>query len=684
MATTFVRLMAATALCAVSSATIAQEQAPATDGFLQLGRIIFGFGTPRVAIDTPQAVTVLNDEDIERQQAATPAELLDEVPGVQSIGSNRAAGISFNIRGIGELAASDESKIIVTVDGAVKFHEQYRVGSFFGDPELYKRVEVLRGPASSTLVGAGALGGAIAFETKDPSDFLTAEEDNALSFRLGGSSNGEGGFSTLTYAGRLSDRAEVLSSLTYRRAAEYDDGDGNAVSGSDFDALSGILKGTYRIDDAQSVELSYSAFDSDLDDTAYSQTGTIDGFGTIDRRVRDRTLTLNYANTAPGNDLLDLDVTLFWSDTNVQQSDASLGAFSPSVLFQDTEYGYATLGAKVENTSRLSLGTETFLTYGIQASRQKRTAEAAQSGNILFHPEGTDTRIGLYAQAEMVFGNLTLIPGLRVDFSDLEPDDRIPGATDVSNTSVSPKIAALYEVTPDWSVFGSLSRTERAPTLDELYSSDDMPVSPPALFLEPETSDAVELGFAYETTGLRTDDDRLAVKVTGFNYDIKDLIVRPAFADRLDGVPFYEQVGRARIRGAEVEAAYESDRFYTRLAYSYVDGEDRSTGEALASVPAENAVLTIGGRNAAGTLDYGWQGTFVDDITTPGANGERFGGYAVHDLYASYTPDGGALDGWQVRAGIDNALDRDYRNSLAGDDGPGRTFKLTLTRGLQW
>ncbi|MEM9813161.1 MAG: TonB-dependent receptor plug domain-containing protein [Pseudomonadota bacterium] len=128
------------------------------DGSVLLDRIIFGFGTPRVALDTPQAVTSLDQDDIDRQQATTPAELLDDVPGVQPIGSNRAAGISFNIRGIGELAASDESKIVVTVDGATKFHEQYRVGSFFGDPELYKRVEVLRGPASSTLVGAGALG----------------------------------------------------------------------------------------------------------------------------------------------------------------------------------------------------------------------------------------------------------------------------------------------------------------------------------------------------------------------------------------------------------------------------------------------------------------------------------------------------------------------------------------------
>ncbi|WP_371156886.1 TonB-dependent receptor domain-containing protein [Jannaschia sp. 2305UL9-9] len=672
------RLLAATALCATATGATAQDTTQDPGGFLQLDRIIFGFGVPRVAIDTPQAVTSLDGEDLDRQQATTPAELLDEVPGVQSIGSNRAAGISFNIRGVGELAASDESKIIVTVDGATKFHEQYRVGSFFGDPELYKRVEVLRGPASSTLVGAGALGGAIAFETKDPSDFLTADADNALSFRIGGSSNGEGGFSTLTYAGRVSDRAEVLASLTYRRASEYEDGDGNSISGSDFDALTGLVKGTYQLAEGQSVELSYSAFDSDLDDTDYSQTGTL-GFGTIDRRVRDQTLTFNYANTAPGNDLVDLDVTAFWSDTNIQQDDASFGAFSPSVLFQDSEYGYETFGLKVENTSRLAFGGgETFLTYGLQASQQERTAEAATSGNIEFHPEGTDRRIGLYGQAEMALGGLTLIPGIRVDMASLSPDSRIAGATDIDTTSVSPKLAALYQVTPEFSVFGSVSRTERAPTLDELYSTDSSDGETAALTLNPETSDAVELGFAFERNGLWAGNDRLAIKVTGFQYDIDDLIERDSTAN----TPYYRQIGSARIRGAELEGAYEADRFYTRLAYSYTDGEDLTTGAHLDSIPAETAVLTIGGRNADRTLDFGWQGTLVDDITE--SDGTRYGGYGLHDVYASYTPTAGVLEGWQVRAGIDNVLDRDYRNNLAGDDGAGRTFKLSLTRGLTW
>lgn len=65
-------------------------------------------------------------------------------------------GQSFNMRGIGS-DASDQNRIIITVDGAEKYGELYRLGQSFGEPELYKRVEILPGPASSALHGSGDL-----------------------------------------------------------------------------------------------------------------------------------------------------------------------------------------------------------------------------------------------------------------------------------------------------------------------------------------------------------------------------------------------------------------------------------------------------------------------------------------------------------------------------------------------
>ena len=146
------------------------------ENVLTLDRIVIGAGREKIAIDTPQSVTVVDQDAIDREQATTVGDAIDDIPGMKTAGSERIMGESFNVRGIGGAAAADEPRLIVNVDGATKFYEQYRMGSFFSDPELYKRIEVLRGPASSTLYGSGALAGVINLTTKDASDFLGKDE----------------------------------------------------------------------------------------------------------------------------------------------------------------------------------------------------------------------------------------------------------------------------------------------------------------------------------------------------------------------------------------------------------------------------------------------------------------------------------------------------------------------------
>src|SRR5688572_2001282 len=176
----FVRLAVGLAVLFIVNTALAQDSAPTktptTAGHElsvpTLDRVVVTAGADKVAIATPQAVTTLDQEDIDAKQATTIADVIEDVPGVSVVGGVSALGQSINIRGVGSALAGDESKIIVQVDGVNKFHEQYRVGSFFSEPELYKRADVLRGPASSTLYGTGALAGVLTFTTKDARDLL--------------------------------------------------------------------------------------------------------------------------------------------------------------------------------------------------------------------------------------------------------------------------------------------------------------------------------------------------------------------------------------------------------------------------------------------------------------------------------------------------------------------------------
>lgn len=650
-----------------------------------LERLVIGAGAEKVAIDTPQAVTVLDQEDLDRQQAMSIAETLGSVPGVSITGSERIMGQSFNIRGIGSAESSgDESRLIVTVDGAKKFYEQYRMGSFFSDPELYKQVEVLRGPASSTLYGSGAIGGVINFTTKDASDFIKDGQTGALRVKGTYTSNGQGTLTSGLLAHRFNEGFEVLAAGNWRRSDEFELANGTNLVGSNFDAFSGLIKGTARFgeNDEQSLRLSYQRWQSDADDQPYSNTGTITGstaalFGNIDREVVDQTAVLQYANEDLDNPWVDLKVNLSYSDTNVDQSNATGPA---AMSFGNAEYGYRTWQASIENTSEFSgENWENFLTYGVQYSFQDRIAVASSgTGVIGTHPEGQDTRLGLFVQNEFIYDDrLTIIPGVRGDFVWQSPEVSNALQRDVEDFAFSPKLAALYDFNDNFSIFGSVAHTERLPSLDELFQYSG--ARTPSLQLDKETSNNFEAGFALSGIDLFQSNDQASVKVTSFYSDIDGLIA----AGPSPG-PYFVNINNAEIWGVEVEGSYESDYFFTRLAYTATFGENSDTGAKLTSIPAHKLVATVGGRAIEYGLEYGATVTVAAKADTGVApavgTSLETDSWAKLDLFASWKPEEGAFAGTEARFGIDNVFDADYRDNQTPDRSLGRTFKLTLAK----
>jgi hemoglobin/transferrin/lactoferrin receptor protein len=685
----------------MTSACLATPVA-AQEGATFLGRLVFGAGQQKVAIDTPQAVTAIDQQDIDREQAANVGQILRNVPGAQTAGSDRPLGFAFNIRGIGATEQSaSEARIIVNVDGVPKFYEQYRMGSFFSDPELYRRVEVLRGPGSATLYGSGAIGGAVNFETKDAGDFIPEGGIGALRLKFGLETNGNGRLGSVIYATRPTEGAEFLAALGYRSADDYQSGDSDGTAttilGSEFAAPSVLLKGTFRLNDAQTLRLSWQRFTSDADDATLSQTSgdplIATGFGSVDRQVRDDTISLDWRHDGDG--WFNPRVQLAWSDTTVEQSDArSLTTGLPQPCFPfasninvfcDVTYAYRTATLKAENTMDLSgAGWDNFLTFGVQATSQRRVADA--TGPVDFHPEGTDTRIGLYAQSELVIAErLTLIPGARIDFGQRRPGDGVPGGADVDDSASALTLAAMYDITDDLSVFGSVARTERLPTLDELYSSSA--TKAPALDLEKEEATNVELGLAYTRDGLFAPGDSLQLKATVFRNRIDNLIAVTSTTDTV----FFRNLGRAEFEGAELEAGYEGDHVFGRVAWSSVRGTDRDFDYTLSTTPADTLALTLGGRLPDRGIEFGWRGTFADDITTATRSVSTgmitetaFADYETHDLFVSWKPENGPLAGFDVQLAVENLFDTAYRNNLSLDQGRGRTVKFSLARAITW
>lgn len=677
-------LMGGVALTIVAAHSVMAQDVNATNVTL-LERLVIGAGAPKVAIDTPQAVTIVNQEDIDTRQATTITDALRDVPGVSVIGSERVLGSGFNIRGIGTAETSgDESRIIVTVDGAKKFYEQYRMGSFFSDPELYKQVEVLRGPASSTLYGSGAIGGVINFVTKDASDFIADGMNGAVRVKGQYTSNGSGTLASGVLAHRFSDNLEVLATGNWRRSEDFELANGATLSGSAFDAWSGLVKGTSHFgeNNEQSLRLSYQKWQSDADDQDYAQTGSLAAFGLVDREVVDQTAVLQYANEDQDNPWVDLKINLSFSDTQVDQTDSAVGAIG------DAEYGYRTWQASVENTSEFRGGDwENFLTYGVQFSQQDRSAFSTlvpgREAPIGTHPEGEDTRVGVYAQNEFIYNErLTLIAGARGDFVWQEPAGTVAEQRPVEDFAFSPKVAALYDLNDNFSVFGSVAHTQRLPSLDELFQYSG--TRRPSLQLEKEYANNYEAGFAVSGYSLFQDGDEASVKVTGFYSDIEGLIsANPAsFVG-----PYFSNIANATIYGVEIEGAYESELFFASLGFSAQRGENADTGADLTSIPAHKLTMTLGARLPEYDLEYGGRVTLAASTDTgvapsgsPAGGAQGSDAWASVDLFTSWKPKAGVWAGTEARFGIDNVFDADYRDNQTPDRSKGRTFKLTLSR----
>lgn len=688
-------LLSTVAIALIATPAAAQETDEGV--FQMLGRIIFGAGTAKVAIDTPQAVTAREQADLDRAQPNTMADVLKGIPGAQATGSSaRPLGQAFNIRGIGNTEqTASEARIAVTVDGAPKFFEQYRLGSFFGDFELFKRVEVLRGPASSTLYGAGAIGGVINFTTKDASDFIPEGKTTTLRFKQSYASNGDTNKQSVIFATRQGN-AEYLGSLNFSNGGDIKDGNGTVLPGTAHDSMSGLLKGKFTLgqDDDQSLTIALSRTDTDLDDALVAQTGGAAAafFGTADIHSIDDTLSLSWNNSFAANPLLDLTVQLSYTDTSVDKDNFSLGvACAPgrNQVLCDGSFGYATTTLKVENTADLSAGGwSNFLTTGIQLSQQQRSA-TSPVGPYLFHPEGTDRKIGLYAQGEFTYQErLTLIPGVRIDFGNVSPGagPRSLGAEDVSDTAISPKLAAMYKLNDHISLFGSIARTERLPTLDERYSSEAASSLPARLIspdLKKEKADSIELGFTVQKQDLISEGDSLQLKVTGFHNDVTNMIATTPRTAGGAAVPYFSNIASAELWGAELEASYDAEFWFTNLSWSHVRSKDGSTGLTLADTPAENVALTIGGKLPAQNVSFGWTGYYYDDITTASTTTSA-AHYDTHDLFVKWSPDAGVLQGLDVNFAVENMFDKTYRNNLALDNGVGRNYKLSVAKSVSW
>lgn len=642
-----------------------------------LDPIVLRAGSEKVASSVPQSVTVIDAQALDDLAPGSIGDVLAQVPGVSNTGGAGFFGQGFNIRGFGATGtAASEAGIVQLIDGERKFYESYRQGSLFVEPDFLRRVEVLRGPGSSTLHGAGALGGVIAMETIDAADLIAEGRDSGGRVRLGYAGNPGTGFASLAWGWRNDRRFEAVTAFAYRRLGDTTDADGDTIVRSNSDTPNLLLKARQRIGDhrleASYLHLEARGDDQDLNQLEGAQVGLFPGFpgwGVGDILTRDQTARLAWGYAPADNPLIDATVTLSYTNTikDIRQGSDPSEPISESLLGR-RDYGLWKLRA--ENRADLSgAGLGQVLTLGAEISEQDRTSSVASSA----HPEAFTRQAAVYALSEMDLGALTLTMGLRHTRQKTEPKSSVTATDDRLSADVfEPQIAALYRLDDRWSVFGSAALVKRVPTVDELY--DSFMGGAPSPDLTEETGRNLEAGISYAGGDVLVAGDDLSVKLTVFRNHIDDRIER---TNAPFPTPAYVNIDRASLRGGEIEASYAVGAWTLGAAVAVVEGEDQDGGD-LNSLPNNRLVMDVAWQ-ATPALRLGARSTLAAGRDKP--DGSRRAGYGVQDVFATVSPRSGPAKGTDISLGIDNLFDRDHVPAtwLTGP-APGRNVKLTVTR----
>lgn len=659
----FTKTLKGALLCSATAAFALPAMAQDDEAFA-LDPIWLAQSKREVQTETATSITTVDQEEMDDRQASTIAELVDSVPGVTLINGASPQGSGINIRGFGANSTyGSDQKVLIQVDDAdVGAEELYRIGTqLYTDPQLYKKVDVVRGIAGTLEFGSGAIGGLVRLQTKDASDFTGGEIGMKARQTLQYTSNGNGITSSTILAWQPTADFELLAHYSYSERDDYEDGSGTTIGNTGFELPSWQVKARKTFGDgSHALTFSLTDTNSEEKDVPYDSFQTTSGsFGNVDRDIHTRTATLKYEYNPADNDLINLSATLSYADQKIDQAyvpGSSPLEVTPTFPFLqplvDADHRYETTKFTLKNTAEFETGAFGHnLRAGVEF-KQKDRKDASSA------PGGTDERMALFLVDDITTGGLTLTPALRYESQDIRG-----GGASYSNDATMGALSAHYAFDNGFAVFASAAYTESLPILDDLGT--------PAYMTQSEKARSLEFGIAYDKGSVFTEGDDLSFKVTSYRTRMWDVTSATA--------PTMMPITDVKLDGVELEAAYSLESgYYVDVNANLADGEYTSPapGGEWRGVPADSLRLTLG-KKWGETLDLSWEVVANDSMNkaaTPTPS------WTAHNLRATFKPQTGVFEGTEVRVGVENVFDKTYRPHLATYNAPGRTLKLTLAK----
>jgi hemoglobin/transferrin/lactoferrin receptor protein len=624
-------------------------------GTLALDQVTVSATRQAQSVDSvPSTVTVHDRAELDRQNVNNIRDLVRYEPGVSVSGAGQRAGTSgYNIRGI------DGDRILTQVDG-VEVPDNYFSGPYanthrnYVDPEIVKRVEILRGPASA-LYGSSAIGGAVSYYTLDPDDIIKPSKDVGARLKAGYSSADNSWLKSATVAGRQGEFDGLLhfSQRDGHETESYGEHGGTGLSRTaanpeDVRTTNLLAKLGWNYNDTDRLAFTYEKYKDDRDTNQKSAVGgpfnAGRGFGFYRGREGNDTITrerFGVENNFALDSLLVDNVKWSLNYQIAKTDEDTLERYVPGSRdvwrTRDTYYKERQWILDAQLDKAFSVGdTDHLLTYGTTLKQQEVTGQRSGTATCAAvlgtcravgapsptasdslattsdFPDPTVNTYALFAQDEIRWGDWTFMPGARYDYTRLSPHVTDEFLRAVSLTSadqfndkdkkwhrLSPKLGVTYALSDAYTWYGQYAEGFRTPSAKALYGRFENRqtgyIVEPNPDLEPEKSKSYE-------TGLRGRWDEGSFDVAVFYNKYRDFINEDAIqpATSTQAVFQSNNIKHATIKGVELKGRLNLDSFgapeglYTQGSLAYLYGRNDDNGQPINSINPLTGVFGLG------------------------------------------------------------------------------------------
>nr|WP_159466059.1 TonB-dependent vitamin B12 receptor BtuB [Scandinavium goeteborgense] len=565
-------------------------------------------------------VSVVTRQDIDRWQSASVTDVMRRLPGVD-IAQNGGLGQSSSLF----IRGTNSSHVLILVDG-VRLNQAGVSGSSDLSQfpiSLVQRIEYIRGPRSA-VYGSDAIGGVV--------NIITTREKDGTTLNAGVGSNGYQSYNGTTQQ-KLGDNTRVTLSGDYTYTKGYDvvaDGNTGGQPQTDRDgfmskSLYGALE--HRFSDEWSGFVRGYGYDNR---TAYDNSPYM-GVLVDTRQLYSQTWD---AGVRFNNDIFHSQLTSSYSHSKDYNYDPRLGRYdSTATLDEIKQYNMQWANSVDVGHGNIGAGVDW----------QKQTTEPGTN----YVTDGYELRnTGLFLTALQQFGEFTFEGAVRGDDNSQFGDH---GTWQGS---------AAWEFVDGYRFVASYGTAFKAPNLGQLYGFYGNEN------LDPEESKQWEGAFEGLTAGVNW-------RVSGYRNDVDNLI------DYDYNLNQYYNVGKARIKGIEATASFDTGPLSHTLSYDYLDARNAQTDELLLRRAKQQVKYQLDWQ----VYDFDWGvtyhylGTRYDtafDPNTYTSENVKMGGVSLWDLAVSYP----VTSHLTVRGKIANLFDKDYE-TVYGYETAGREYNLS-------